>query len=432
MFSAVFTNSYSDARLRVVQSKVFTMVLEQMRRHKKEAMAATPGAAPEQAPQLTLKEIFADKEHKRRFEKMLEVEQNEKRADFADIGSALADLSRAEPGDLRRFEGVRSLYAEKMDRARMLGTAVTPDSLTEMSTSSPHLADALNMIGKEEMVRLLQRQFQEIAVSDPTRFNAITSAFASLSTYRTGEYKKRNDEAVALAERYNIDGDTYARILSNPNSSVRQRELREEVKKTYGGFKTAMNFVLLGSLSRSSTKKLERQRVPLQDSLHQLDAHIASVGSVLGLMVDENKEVRSALLREVLGEKEVQETNMSFEDMRGALKNLLSDEDESLLPTPDKRTSENSKIMREWGEFKKNLTRRWLPGTGKRGGRWEEIQGAKKYEDRNDIEKNQAQTEFWTNYENHYGGKDFEKKDGFWAGVLRGFLQLFRKDITLS
>lgn len=279
--------------------------------HRQRAQEATRAAAPEVPKEPTLSENLQDAQKSVLFGRMLELDPK---------GIDLAQkLKNPDAGELKLFAEQNVKFNEKMRAAKDLGDGITKDTIKEFAKDDSVLQAQLEIMRPEQLAQLFKNQLPFIAISDETRFNRIKDAFDTMKSFREGAYKNLDQQITKICTDNRFNQERFVDIMRNPDPNQRIALLRKEIKSAFG-FK---NFVTAGLYARTKAHALESggaMKSIMDTAMHDLDTRMQDIGSVLGLTIEQNDEVRQAFAHEMMGERGPAKPESSFRDMRTSLK----------------------------------------------------------------------------------------------------------------
>jgi len=278
------------------------MILEQSLQHEKDARdtsADTPEAKP------TTKDVFRDPKNESRFAKMLTHEGPEGQ----ELARIMAAPKEAKPGDLQRIETMRAQFAERINGANTIAQEISIDTIDNFIGAHPDLQNVINAVGKQGAVDMIHKWLPEIAADDPARFAEIQSNFQAIVAYREKNPVIKQFKKLCEENNVQLDVDEFARVMQNPDKSERAHELRSLVRSEMGVFRKTISAISrittvgMWSPVKATAADFEGMKKKIEKGKAELSQRKQELGKTLGMMFDENDDVREALFLEMQGMK---------------------------------------------------------------------------------------------------------------------------------
>ena len=234
-----------------------------------------------------------------RFAKMLEQGDllRAEGLDPDDLVDLLGQPETAKSGDVEKLVRAQEIYHEQITHAKEMAGTITETNIEDMAATSPELQAAIKARGDKEIAGFVQKQLLEIAISDPVRFEAMRTDQRALESYKTAESGKLKAEFERINKEsgLQLDMSNVARILNNPDPAVRTQELLNEIRAGLGFWKSLVSnqWRIAGELTTLGTN-IEKSKAEIKNKTE-------GIGKLMGLMLDENADVRAALMMEIVG-----------------------------------------------------------------------------------------------------------------------------------
>lgn len=257
----------------------------------------------------TLAEFLNDKNRSVIFGRLLERNGHE------DLALRMA-RKELEPGDEIILNEQRLILSEKITHAKNIEKNLTKEMIVDFARNNPAFETIVNNLGPEKAAKVIKSQLEEVSVTDPDRFDAIVANMKTMEDYKKGDYKKREDDIIAMCEKNKIDPSDYMEAIGIDNSNERREALRQLAKKKYGWFRSSINFVSRGNFSRKGADKLVKHRSGIMTSLSELNTHFEAIGSTLHDTVSGNDDMRNAFSYELAGEVNPKEVRFGFKETK--------------------------------------------------------------------------------------------------------------------
>ena len=320
-------------------------ILEESIKHDKEVAAAAAPAGPEQ-PKFS--DILNKPEDQTRFTKMLE-QGDLLRAEGLDPGVIIDLLAQPEtvaPGDIAKLARAQEIYGEQVAHAKEIAETVTEGNIDDLATSSPELQNAIKVRGAKQMTAFIQKQLSELAISDPVRFEEMRTDQNALAAWQATESARLKGEFEKICKQRHIEPDTstIVRILNDPNPHTRTQELRAEINSQLGFWRGLFT-------SEKTFKEFQALGGDIQTAKTEIQRRTEGVGNLMGLMLEENLEVRRALMLEIVGKNPERAPQMPLKDLYTILTTEIQ---------MDADWQNHKMTIRNWGrmsEYDKDLER---------------------------------------------------------------------------
>ena len=336
--------------------------------HRQRAQEAIRAAAPEAPKEPTLSENLQDAKKSVLLGRMLELE--------GITGIKLAKrLKNPGPDDIAEFAKRNDIFNEKMRAAKDMGEAITKDELLQLAKDVPFLQDQLKIMSADQLAQIFKNQLPLIAISDEGRFNNIKGAFEAMKSYREGGYKNLDQMVTKICTDNQFDQERFVAIMRNPDPTQRVELLREEIKSAFG-FK---NLVTGGRYALIKARALENGgalKASIDGAMKEIDDKMKDIGSVLGLTIEENDDVRQAFMAEALGDRADVKPEQTFKNMRSEMKTEKDVKEawETEKNTPEYKALtddvEKQKYLDDWTTHQQDLQEETAK---EKGGFWSQI-----------------------------------------------------------
>ena len=282
--------------------------------------------------------------------------------------------------DLRDLEGLRSEFSSKMEKAKEIGDFLTVETVRSMASRNPEFSLLLDQVGEARMLNVWKNKLKELSMKDETRFERV---YKSISGYKEN-IKESEDEIKRLCKLNNIEETAFEKILGMPGETPAERQARakaieSELNKKCGYFKRFFYTQVAAKDIEVETENL------LSMSFAEIDQNIKDLGEVLQSTLNENKDMREALNREITGDKKPGRRDSAFQE---TTKHVMTED----------------QILQEWQTS--------------RPANFETMDLAAQESTRDDfLQKIQAKKE------NDMG--EVKKKGGFWSKIIEGVFSAF-------
>ena len=320
----------------------------------------------------SLKEILSKPEGGYLFGELLDREGRQ------DLAEKLAQGEISE-SDIQEFDHYRKNYNESMDRAEVVKASIDDKLIEAYTRNNPDLQEVVGLIGQDSYTRMIKEKLTTLAIKDPYAFDRLASSVESKNDFMNSDYKKLDDEVLALCEKKNIEPKKYMEALAIADPKERQKAIKELAKESVSWYGQALTF---GQLGRNRTKLMSSKKNEIEAMLSDVRSHQDNVGGFLGGLVS-NEDVRSAVAAELVGDKLEKVEKLDFKEAKGNL----------------------------WDEAE--LQKNW--------------ETSKKTHDF-DAMSPQDQEEFRTGFiDYHKDGMsgEYKKKTGFWGSIFSSFFDSF-------
>lgn len=257
-------------------------------------------------PEHTLKGILSNKERSNLLAGEIEKDGN------LELVDRLVNKQLTED-DIEKLGDYREQFVEKLKQVEKIKENISPEVLKDIADNSPELKEIVGLVGVDGVKSVLFKNFESLAFNDPSRFDQINKAVEKVAKHNE-TIKKREEHITELAKKYNVSEDKLYEALKIKDDNERQQAIHAVVKDRMGFWKK----IFFGETSfiAGRIESLD-QREQLSKLSKDLDARLKNVGSVLGMTISENDEVRQALQAEVLEEREkAKEASVSFKEGR--------------------------------------------------------------------------------------------------------------------
>ncbi len=228
----------------------------------------------------TLSQIFQDKKEQDRF---LNRYLYNRDPDMArDVAESLANGTLLQPEQETFLEKARTEYNIDRVKVGQVREMFDQQELARVASVDPRIKEIMGQIGPEQAEKLLDDQFEELALSDKKGFDKIIRALRSVKTLSTSEAVKTNDQHVSMLLReYGVSEEKFIEATQSGNASEMQQDLTALVRERYGGFKKAIDFVTRHRLSDRAGEELLASFEEQQALLRECDKHHKVIGKFL-------------------------------------------------------------------------------------------------------------------------------------------------------
>jgi len=255
----------------------------------------------------TLNEILAHPEENVLFGKYL------KQSDGGDNILAM----KLYAGDLKKedFDALnekRNEFLEIKERASKLKERFEKN-IGGIISASPELKKIVNVAGEEGIRNAIIDRMDEIAITDPERFEDLESGFSGL-TGAEESVARGNERIVALCKEWGFTEDEYTKALLARESGD-PYALEDLIKSKMGAFKKT--FTSYGELMDQG-EEIDT-RADIKNRLSAVNWNLGNIGGSLSTALFENEAVREMLVANLKGEKGPGK-DTSFLEMKDMLK----------------------------------------------------------------------------------------------------------------
>jgi phosphopantetheine adenylyltransferase len=274
------------------------MAIEELKKAKQEAEEKETGLKD---PLLELGAITSDPSRSELFNYILEQDGDE----GVKLKERLAK-NELEEGDIGRLEQARQKLETRILGTKKLLESLTSEQLANIAEAenipggdTGHMKSFVNGIGAGRTRALIEKHIEIVAVKAPERLKEIEAKIRQVEVYQEGEYRRKDEQVEALYEKYGLKDTNIANIYQMKDNTERADALRNLVKNQMSRFGKVANFLTGGMLATDRATLLLGQRSAMEEKLNELNGHLADVGTVLNLSLDEHQEVRQTFVNEL-------------------------------------------------------------------------------------------------------------------------------------
>lgn len=285
---------------------------------------------PEWEP--TLKDILGKKEDSELFGELLAREGD------ITLASRMAKGELTED-DIASLDHHRKGFLSTMEEVKTVKESIGEDVINAYTKSNPELQKVVALVGPVAYKEIIKEKLAKLAIREPDAFRGLSEAVENKNDYKGGYYKELDEKVSALCAEKGIKAEDYLKALALEDGSDRTKAMRGAVREGYNWFQKAGDWVSAGSWSKSRVKLMESQKTEIDSVLEQMRMHQSNVGGFLSGMI-ENDEIRSAVARDLIGEKEEKKPIPGFKEARGE------------MPTKEG-------VQTKWNAYKETLDKDW-------------------------------------------------------------------------
>ncbi len=327
----------------------------------------------------TLKEILGNKEESDIFGEMLAQEGD------VELSKRLASGQLTED-DIDELDGHRKSFLDTMEDVKMVKESITNDVVNAYTKNNPELQKVVGLVGLDGYRNIVKEKLARLSIKDPQGFGFLLESVKDKNKFESSDnYKGLDEEVSKLCADRKIKPESYLKAMAIEDPKERSKALKGVVKEGWSNWKKAANVFTFGTWSSRRAELMGSKKEELDLATEVMRKHKADVGEFLAAMTD-NDEVRGALAKELIGEKEEKIPVQGFKESKGH------------MPTTEG-------YQNKWSEYKSNLD----------GVEWETLSPADQDQHRNNFQ--QAQQKAF---------EDANKnKSGFWGSIFATFFTSF-------
>jgi hypothetical protein len=354
------------------------MALEDYKKQKK-AAAEKENPTPDSGKTLT--DIASNSEEAKLFGAFIQQRGDQQEADLA----ARFMAKQLEQGDMEKLAELRKLHNEKMDGIKRIEGAMTEEYVQEFAENHPYFKNIVGLVGPKKAADAIKKQMRELAATDPDRFDELKMKMDRMLDHKEGEMKQVDAKILEHCKKLGISEKVFLESLKMETAKERNAHLAQHIKKSYGAFKSAGNFLSFGRTAKKEAIELARQKEEMDEALEELEFYMMGVGGTLDTIVEGN------------------------EDMRQVFTNIMHAEDKG--PIAQERL-DMKQAGAEAEQEKVQLQKRWETEKKKTPG----------YENLSDDDKDALREQFINEEKNVSASKEAaRKKKGLWASFIGMF-----------
>jgi hypothetical protein len=380
------------------------MSLEQFSRAraKKKSYEKTTGRAynPEKSIEEppSLADIIADPENSVLFGKLVNGSTAASTASIYEKWTRGEDLSTKEKNFLEksRFE-----FAERKAEAEKMQERLSEDLMVQLSAEIPDLKHVVGHVGAERATELVQGRLAHMAMGNKKMFEKLTKALNERQKLKESRlYRLMERDVMNVCARHGLEPDTFAHLIDINDPAKSTENIRKEIKKNYGLFSNAINFIRLGGKSKYEAREAYSVGKDAASGLmaQEMQKHLKAIGDVLSLTVSNDPAVRKAVVNEALYGIRAEST--SGETITTAREYV----------DQQKKLSEVT-ALKDWGKFK--------------GAYRNAADGKKWSEYGNDAAGNTGKEEIKSAFLKQYESTHSPEGEGIFSSLLSVFLSIF-------
>jgi len=230
--------------------------------------------------------------------------------------------------DIGLLEQERLAFSEKLTKSEKIKKLLTKENVIGFARNHPEFEKIINLVGPEKAIKAIQGQLEEISITDENRFDNISDSIQTYDSYKNGKYKEVNDRVEKLCKDKNITPQEYLDALAIKDPKEKEKALKELSKRTYGKFKSTINFISRGKWAKNTTLEgLKTSEISLEDSVAELDNYQRDIGSVLFYSISDNDDMRKAMSNELINERTPEKPKTGLGDIKQEIGENTLDED---------------------------------------------------------------------------------------------------------
>lgn len=326
----------------------------------------------------TLKEILAKKEDSELFGEMLGREGE------LDLSKRMASGELSEE-DINTLDKHRVGFLDTMQEVKLTRESITNDVVDAYTKNNPELQKVVGLIGLDAYRDIVKEKMAKMAIRHPDAFSSLYSAVEGKNEFKNGIYKELDEEVTKLCADRKIKPESYLKAMAIEDPQERAKALKVAVKENWGKWEKAANFLSFGTWASNRAELMGSKKEELDLTTEAMKLHRSNVGEFLAGMTD-NDEIRSAVAKEIIGEKEQKVPIEGFNESKGK------------MPTKES-------FQEDWEDYKA-----MFPFSDDEN--WEDLSPSKKEEIRDSFIEAKKE-------------EQAQKKSGFWGSIFEIFSESF-------
>lgn len=329
----------------------------------------------------TLKEILSKKEDSDLFGEMLGREGD------LELSQRMAKGELTED-DIEELDSHRLDFLNTMQEVKVTKESITNDVVNAYTRNNPELQKVVGLVGLDSYREIVKDKLARLAIRDPETFASLSGAVKDKNEFKAGIYKELDEEVTKMCADRGIKAESYLKAMAIEDPKEREKALKAAVKEGWGGWKKAANFLTAGSWASRRTELMGSKKEELDLATEAMKLHRSNIGEFLAGMTDV-PEIRSAVSKELIGEKEEKIPLEGFKESKGQ------------MPTKES-------LQADWEEYKNN--RKKINRVN-----WEKLT----------PELQDRERDMFIEAQNKARAEEMKKKTGFWGAIFSIFSESF-------
>ncbi len=329
----------------------------------------------------TLKEILSSKEDSDLFGEMLS------RDGDAELSKRMA-TGALTTEDINYLDNHRKGFLTTMEEAKNVENSIDKDVIDAYTKNNPELQKVVGLVGLDTYKKIVKEKMARMAIKDPGAFKSLSEAVKSKNEFKSGIYKELDKEVTQLCADRNIKPESYLKAVAIEDPKKRAEALKATVKEGWGFWKKVGNGFTAGTWADRRAELMGSKKKELDLTTEAMRKHKGAIGELLAGMAD-NEEVRGAVAKELIGEKEEKIPIQGFKESKGQ------------MPTEET-------FQTNWTEYKKKNI--------KKGQKWETL----------GTDEQDTHRDAFLEAEKNKFSEMNKKKSGFWITIFSAFYDSFQ------
>lgn len=156
------------------------------------------------------------------------------------------------------------------------------EQLIRMKRSDKDVDEIVGMIGADSAAAFLGDQLEELALTAEPRFRRLIDSLKAADEVQSGKVAERNEKRISqYLVKYGITKEQYEEATVEGLAGATPQRLAELTKKQLSGWRSALDFVSFGRVSKWRAGNLYNTLAERERLLEEADGHLGSVIKVL-------------------------------------------------------------------------------------------------------------------------------------------------------
>lgn len=259
----------------------------------------------------TLKEILSKQEDSDLFGEMLGREGD------LDLSKRMA-TGTLTTEDISYLDAHRKDFLSTMEDVKNVKESITNDVVNAYTKNNPELQKVVGLVGLDAYRDIVKEKMARMAIRDPEAFKSLSDAVKSKNEFKSGIYKELDEEVTKMCADRNIQPTSYLKAMAIEDPKQRDEALKLAVRENWNNWKKAADLFTFGTWGDRRAKLMGSKKEELDLASEVMREHKGKIGEFLAGMTDV-PEVRNAVAKELIGEKEEKVPVQGFKESKGQM-----------------------------------------------------------------------------------------------------------------
>lgn len=220
--------------------------------------------------------------------------------------------------DISYLDSHRKGFLDTMEEVKNVKESITKDVVDAYTKNNPELQKVVGLVGLDAYRDIVKEKMATMAIRDPEAFKALSEAVKNKNEFKSGDYKELDEEVTKMCADRNIKPESYLKAMAIEDPKERAKALKSSVTEGWSNWKKVGNFFTAGTWSSRRAEFMGSKKTELDLATEVMRNHKGDIGELLAGMTDV-PEVRNAVAKELIGEKEAKIPVQGFKESKGQM-----------------------------------------------------------------------------------------------------------------